>query len=249
MEVDLSTPQERLEYFIYKAFKSKTEFAKAMNMNPSDVQRYTKNGKSVFQTSEKHEKLASLGMNVAWYKNGEGNMLLQQQQQQQQQQQEQQRQQQEQKRQHQKAIDAKQKAGHTFLDVSNLPVTIVYDLPAHANVGSLVGFYDLPISYYPFKFSGNDDEVIGIKVLGDSMKDARIFDGTVAFFAPNSEAYNGAVVVVILNGVILIKKFERKEDGTIFLHSAHNDVESIVCNEIDDQLTVLGVFKGSYNHA
>lgn len=72
---DLDTPQKRLELFIKNQFKTKKEFADAMGMIASDVSKYTGNGKSIFSTIQKERKLSSLGLNINWYKNGEGEML------------------------------------------------------------------------------------------------------------------------------------------------------------------------------
>lgn len=71
----LDTPQQRLEAFINKRFKSKTEFAKKIGILPQSLNRYVNNAKYVFRDYNHIEKLKETGLNIDWYLNGEGDML------------------------------------------------------------------------------------------------------------------------------------------------------------------------------
>jgi len=70
------TPQKRLKLFIDARFNSVSDFAKQMGVKPSDVYKYIDSGKSVFSNEEKFAKLTLLGLNMTWYKTGEGEMFL-----------------------------------------------------------------------------------------------------------------------------------------------------------------------------
>lgn len=72
----MDTPQKRLKYFINQKFAKQKDFAELIGFTPSDLNKYIGNGKSVFENHEKIVKLSNLGLNVHWYKTGEGEMLL-----------------------------------------------------------------------------------------------------------------------------------------------------------------------------
>jgi len=76
MKTGTKTPQERLRRFVNSMFASQVEFAKKIGITPMDLQKYLKVGGSVFQSYDKHQKLTELGLNVNWYKTGEGEMLI-----------------------------------------------------------------------------------------------------------------------------------------------------------------------------
>jgi len=131
-------------------------------------------------------------------------------------------------------------------DASKINGIKIIDVPAHANVGSLAAFNDLPASFRELSIGTKTGKLLGIRVIGKSMEDARIFDGSIVLFEPNAMPTNTDIVIAILNGVLLIKRFEKKSDGTIILSSAHDGIPPIV-KEIDDNLIILGVFKASIN--
>ena len=129
-----------------------------------------------------------------------------------------------------------------FQFIMNIPI---YDLPAHANIGSLVNFNDLPVSFRPLGLGlrGNINNYFGIKVLGDSMKDALIASGDIIIYDKTMQPTNNDKVVVMLNGTILLKKWEQTPEGVIHLKSCYNGIQPIIVNEIDDKLTIIGVVK------
>ncbi len=78
------------------------------------------------------------------------------------------------------------------------------------------------------------------------MKDAGILHGYIALYDPAREPYSGDIIVCILNGTILIKKYVIADNGLIMLESAHNGVSPIEVKEIDDKFTILGTYQGAY---
>lgn len=74
---NFKTPQERLIVFIKTNFKTQVKFAEYMNIKPADVTKYVRKKRpSVFTEYEKIIKLKEKGLNIEWYKEGKGEMLL-----------------------------------------------------------------------------------------------------------------------------------------------------------------------------
>lgn len=309
---ELKTPQERLKHFIKEIYKTQADFAKLMGIDAQYLQKYTKIGGSVFQSFEKYQQLAELGLNVEWYKTGTGEMLLDN---------------------FIKETDetdlpdtlngeiseeykrleyyaekyygnilnmgrqcgvsasalymykTKRRFGMKMYDtlqrkcginpdflkfgtppeiISEQPGQVrdssavynigldkyadidFYDVPAHACVGSFVDFQDLPVSSRKvlMTFHKSDPKNLrGIRVAGRSMEEARIFDGDMAVYDVSKTPKNHDTIVIILNGVIMIKKY-MLNNGIIELHSAFNGTDPIIVNETDDQLEIIGVVRG-----
>jgi len=304
MKKEMYTPQSRLEYFIKEVFKTKTEFARLMDMRPSDLQKYIGNGNSVFSSEEKYRKLSNLGLNMNWYKIGEGEMLAE-------------------KNQADPITEStvnneyerleaiaekyygsinnmavqcgisanvlymyKNKRNFGFklydilknkcninpeflrtgtgpelipdtnnksaepsaiynIDLANYVDIEFVNIPAHANVGSFVDFQDLPTSIQKLSLSFKNIDpknLKGIRVSGDSMAEARIFDGDMAIYDTSKTPKNHDEVVIIVNNMIMIKRYFLK-NNVIELHSAYNGIPSIILNEMDDNYKILGVVR------
>jgi DNA polymerase V len=83
-----------------------------------------------------------------------------------------------------------------------------------------------------------------MRVAGDSMTDAGIFDGDLVVVDRSMEAKSGDIVVAILNGEFTIKRLQRS--GTrIELVPENPKYRKIVLNE-DMELEVWGVVTGTY---
>ncbi|PIO03959.1 transcriptional repressor LexA, partial [Candidatus Woesearchaeota archaeon CG08_land_8_20_14_0_20_47_9] len=50
-----------------------------------------------------------------------------------------------------------------------------------------------------------------LRVKGDSLKDAYIFNGDVVIVKPDSELTNGQIVVAVLEDAAVVKRFFKKE--------------------------------------
>lgn len=71
----LDTPQERLEHFVNKRFKTKTEFAKKIGISSQSLSRYLQKGNYVFKDYKYLERLKGQDLNLDWYLYGSGEML------------------------------------------------------------------------------------------------------------------------------------------------------------------------------
>ncbi len=92
------------------------------------------------------------------------------------------------------------------------------------------------------------ENIFSLRISGESMKDAGIFDGDLVVCEPRQYAENGEVVAVLING-------EEATVKRIFLHSDHielhpaNKAFSIMCYPFSDILVqgkVIGVIRGNH---
>lgn len=84
-----------------------------------------------------------------------------------------------------------------------------------------------------------------LKITGDSLKDAYVFDGDVAIVHPNAEPLDGHIVVAVLDDGAVIKRFYRFEDR-IELRSENPDYETIVLDRDYEHFEIVGVVVGVY---
>ncbi len=79
------------------------------------------------------------------------------------------------------------------------------------------------------------------RVKGDSMQDARIFDGDLAIIDKSIEAHNGSYVVAFIDGEFTIKEFRRdpnSESGWLIPHNKNYQPIRITA---DNQFLIWGV--------
>lgn len=74
-------------------------------------------------------------------------------------------------------------------------------------------------------------EIFALRVRGDSMINAGIFDGDTVVFVRQSYAENGEIVVALLEDEATVKRFF-KEDGYFRLQPENPDYEPIISKEI-----------------
>lgn len=86
-------------------------------------------------------------------------------------------------------------------------------------------------------YSGNIpfDELFALRVRGDSMIDAGIFDGDVIIAERTCYADNGQIVVALIDDEATVKRFFR-EDGYYRLQPENRNMQPIICREV----TILG---------
>lgn len=134
--------------------------------------------------------------------------------------------------------------------VNDLLEIEVYDVPANGNQGSLVSFYDLPFSTKKLAVSMklNPKTVKGMRVSGDSMKEAGAPHGSIVLYDtdPKLKPENGTMIVCMLNGVILVKNYYT-ENNQIQLRSSSKSIDPIL-PEIDDKFTYIGIVKVILNY-
>lgn len=78
-----------------------------------------------------------------------------------------------------------------------------------------------------------------LKVKGDSMINAGIFDKDIIIVKQQSDADNGQIVVALIDDSATVKRFYKK-DGKIILHPENNAMEDMIY----DDVIILGVVKG-----
>ena len=84
-----------------------------------------------------------------------------------------------------------------------------------------------------------------LRVKGDSLKDAYIFNGDVVIVKPYTELANGQIAVVILEDAAVVKRFY-KNGGSIELHSENPEYMPIIIKANDPKLKIVGLVVGVY---
>lgn len=100
-------------------------------------------------------------------------------------------------------------------------------------VENLEGYYPLPK-----EFDTGGDE-FALKVQGDSMINAGIFEGDIIIVNKQSVANNGEIVVALVEEAATVKRFF-KRDGRIILHPENDFLDDMIFNDV----MILGVVKG-----
>lgn len=84
-----------------------------------------------------------------------------------------------------------------------------------------------------------------LKVKGDSMINAGIFEGDVVIISPQQDANNGEIIVAMIENEATLKRFERKK-GAITLIPENDNYSPIKINKTDNFSIIgkaLGVFR------
>lgn len=102
-------------------------------------------------------------------------------------------------------------------------------------VENLEGYYPLPED-----FLGNGNE-FALKVQGESMINAGIYDGDVIIVNQQNTANNGEIVVALIDDSATVKRFYKK-DGKIILHPENDQLEDMIYDEV----VILGIVKGLF---
>lgn len=100
-------------------------------------------------------------------------------------------------------------------------------------VENLDGYYPLPE-----EFDTGGDE-FALKVQGDSMVNAGIYEGDIIIVNKQSCANNGEIVVALVDDSATVKRFYRR-NGKVILHPENDNMKDMVF----DNVLILGVVKG-----
>ncbi len=84
-----------------------------------------------------------------------------------------------------------------------------------------------------------------LKVKGNSLKDAYIFEGDYIIVNPNAPAKNGDIVVAILDDSAVVKRFFSKK-GIVELISENPDYKPIIIEKGKQKFKLVGVVVGIY---
>ena len=101
---------------------------------------------------------------------------------------------------------------------------------------NIEGYFPLPVEYVP-----NADTFI-LKVKGESMINAGIFDGDIIFFFYFNNVRNGDIVFVFFDDSATVKTFY-KEAGHIRLQPENDSMEPIIVENCEIIGKVFGVFR------
>lgn len=95
--------------------------------------------------------------------------------------------------------------------------------------------------YYPLlpDFPGADEDYFMLRVSGDSMIEAGIFDGDKIIVKKQNTADNGAIVVALIEESATVKRFF-KRDHKVILHPENSALSDIVL----DDVVILGTVEG-----
>jgi repressor LexA len=84
-----------------------------------------------------------------------------------------------------------------------------------------------------------------LRVAGDSMIEAGIFEGDLALVHPQANADNGNTIVAMVEGEATLKKFFREEDH-IRLQPANSAMRPIIIHPENGDVTIVGKVIGVY---
>ena len=102
-------------------------------------------------------------------------------------------------------------------------------------VENLDGYYPLPPDM------GEEKDCFALRVTGNSMINAGIYDNDVIIVKKQPYAENGEIVVAMVEDSATVKRFY-KEKSRIVLHPENDDMEDLIY----DNVTILGIVKGLF---
>jgi len=100
-------------------------------------------------------------------------------------------------------------------------------------VENLEGYYPLPEE---FNTGGTE---FALKVQGDSMINAGIYENDIIIVNQQNDANSGEIVVALIEESATVKRLYKK-DGRVILHPENDDMEDMIF----DNVIILGVVKG-----
>jgi repressor LexA len=86
-----------------------------------------------------------------------------------------------------------------------------------------------------------------LKVKGDSLKDAYIFNGDIIIVNPNLEPQNGKIVVAILDNSAVVKRFYKRKNE-IELVSENPEYKTIKIDKNYSSFKIVGIVVGVYRN-
>ena len=93
------------------------------------------------------------------------------------------------------------------------------------------------------RYVAASDDIFGVYVRGDSMKDANLYTGDLLFVDPNKHPRNGEIVVALVEGEPTIKRFYQERE-TIELRPENKKYKPIVVRKSGDAFKLVGVVVG-----
>jgi len=84
--------------------------------------------------------------------------------------------------------------------------------------------------YIPFEVPSHGENYFALRVQGDSMIGAAIYNGDIIIVKPQPEAENGDIVVALLGDETTVKRFHRDDENGIMLLPENPDYSPIPAN-------------------
>ncbi len=115
-----------------------------------------------------------------------------------------------------------------------LPIlgTVRAGMPEPA-IEDILGYYNIDSTW--LKGEGN----YFLKIKGNSMQDAGVYDGDYGIIRPQATADNGDIVVALIDGEATLKRFFREKDF-IRLQPENSSMEPIIIREGDAETVIAG---------
>ena len=125
----------------------------------------------------------------------------------------------------------------TRRELVNVPMvgTVTAGQPILA-VENIEGYFPIPMEYMP------NHETFMLRVKGESMINAGIFDGDQILVQKQSTASNGDFVVALLDDSVTVKTFY-KENGYFRLQPENDTMDPIIVNDVAILGKVIGLFR------
>ncbi len=125
----------------------------------------------------------------------------------------------------------------TRRETVNVPIvgTITAGQPILA-VENIEGYFPIPTEYMP------NEETFMLKVKGESMINAGIFDGDKILVKKQPTASNGEIVVALIDDSVTVKTFY-KENGYYRLQPENDSMDPIIVPELNILGKVIGLFR------
>ena len=125
----------------------------------------------------------------------------------------------------------------TRRELVNVPMvgTVTAGQPILA-VENIEGYFPIPMEYMP------NHEPFMLRVKGESMINAGIFDGDQILVQKQNTAYNGDFVVALIDDSVTVKTFY-KENGYYRLQPENDTMDPIIVNDVAILGKVIGLFR------
>lgn len=125
----------------------------------------------------------------------------------------------------------------TRRELVNVPMvgTVTAGQPILA-VENIEGYFPIPMEYMP------NHETFMLRVKGESMINAGIFDGDQILVQKQNTANNGDFVVALIDDSVTVKTFY-KENGYFRLQPENDTLEPIIVNDVSILGKVIGLFR------
>ena len=125
----------------------------------------------------------------------------------------------------------------TRREIINVPIvgTVTAGQPILA-VENIESYFPIPMDYMP------NQETFMLKVKGESMINAGIFDGDIILVQKQNHANNGEFIVALIDDSVTVKTFY-KENDCYRLQPENDYMDPIIVSEVEILGKVIGLFR------